>query len=182
MAPECFGRKAQIIQKSDVWAYGVLIYEVFNKGGMPWPGDKDFKAMAKRIRHGEMPALPDITPATIKVLVSKCWVVDYQKRTSFDECYQFLSAYLSSHSTEFPAIEKLAVNQISGVQRNFTFVEDPADRRNIPKTARRSMNTARDKDNTDTGKQQKSKIRRKRNVGSRDVHRRKGVSKLTDME
>uniref|UniRef100_A0A914RBE8 Protein kinase domain-containing protein n=1 Tax=Panagrolaimus davidi TaxID=227884 RepID=A0A914RBE8_9BILA len=52
MAPECFGRKAQIIQKSDVWAYGVLIYEVFNKGGMPWPGDKDFKAMAKRIRHG----------------------------------------------------------------------------------------------------------------------------------
>jgi serine/threonine protein kinase len=53
MAPECFGRKAQIIQKSDVWAYGVLIYEVFNKGGMPWPGDKAFKSMAKRIRHGK---------------------------------------------------------------------------------------------------------------------------------
>jgi hypothetical protein len=126
-----------------------------------------------------MPALPDITPATIKVLVSKCWIVDYQKRTSLDGCYQFLSAYLYSHSTEFPAIEKLAVSQISGVQRTFTFVEDSADRRNIPKTARRSMNTARD--NTDTGKQ-KSEIKRKRNIGSGGAHRRKGVSKLTDME
>jgi hypothetical protein len=118
---------------------------------MTWPCDIYFKSMAKRIRHVEMPALPDITPATIKVLVSKCWIVDNQKRTSFDECYHFLSAYLYSHSTKFPAIEKLAVNQISGVQRNFTFVEDSADRRNIPKTARRSMNTTRD--NTDTGKQ-----------------------------
>uniref|UniRef100_A0A914Y4R7 Tyrosine-protein kinase n=1 Tax=Panagrolaimus superbus TaxID=310955 RepID=A0A914Y4R7_9BILA len=152
-------RKAQIIQKSDVWAYGVLIFEIFNKGGMPWPGD--------------MPALPEITPATIKALVSKCWVVDLQKRTTFDECYQFLSDYLSSHSTEFPAIEKLAVNQISGVQRTFAFKEDPSELRNIQKTARRPTTTARE-ETVETGKQNS---RTKSNH-----HRRKGVSKLTNLE
>uniref|UniRef100_A0AC34FY01 Protein kinase domain-containing protein n=1 Tax=Panagrolaimus sp. ES5 TaxID=591445 RepID=A0AC34FY01_9BILA len=174
MAPETFGRKAQIIQKSDVWAYGVLIYEIFNKGGMPWPGDKDFKAMARRIRHGDMPALPDITPATVKALVSKCWVVDIQKRTTFDECYQFLSDYLSSHSTEFPAIEKLAVNQIAGVQRGFAFKEDPPELRNIQKTARRPTTTAREETVETTGKQNS------RNKSNH--HRRKGVSKLTNLE
>lgn len=182
MAPECFGRKAQIIQKSDVWAYGVLVYEIFNKGQMPWPGDKDFKEMAKKIRAGKMPEMPSITPDMLKTLVSKCWIVDYQKRTTFEECYQMLAVYIGARMNEFPLIENLAVNKIPDVHRTFTYREDPPDVRNIQKTPRRTTITATAKDDTTTdgtGKQQTSNSRNSRkNKG----HRRKGVSKLTNHE
>ena len=92
--------------------------------------------MAKKIRHGEMPSMPEATPKSIKDLVAKCWVVDFQKRTNMDECYRFLSGYLDSHSNEFPPIEKMAVNKIPGVKRTFAFVDDPPELREIQITAK----------------------------------------------
>uniref|UniRef100_A0A7E4VED3 Tyrosine-protein kinase n=1 Tax=Panagrellus redivivus TaxID=6233 RepID=A0A7E4VED3_PANRE len=180
MAPECFGRKAQIIQKSDVWAYGVLIYEIFNKGGMPWPDDKDFKGMAKRIRSGNMPTMPEITPPIIQKLVAKCWIVDPAKRTTFDDCYEFLSDYLAAHSDDFPPLEKFAVNKIPQVQRIKSFREDPPDARVIQKTARRlTVITTREEPSGEESRRRALAAARR---NSKKPLRHKGVSKFSVAE
>ncbi|RCN34859.1 hypothetical protein ANCCAN_19302 [Ancylostoma caninum] len=49
MAPETLKRPQLWSTKSDVWSFGVLLYEVFNDGGKPWPNDEP-KRIATHIR------------------------------------------------------------------------------------------------------------------------------------
>ncbi|ETN72450.1 hypothetical protein NECAME_18841, partial [Necator americanus] len=49
MAPETLKRPQLWSIKSDVWSFGVLLYEVFNDGEKPWPNDEP-KRIATHIR------------------------------------------------------------------------------------------------------------------------------------
>ncbi|VDM25372.1 unnamed protein product [Toxocara canis] len=57
MAPETLKRDPEYSLKSDVWAYGMLLFEVYNNGGKPWP-DWEPKRIATHIRKGRMIELP----------------------------------------------------------------------------------------------------------------------------
>lgn len=74
MAPECISKTPVYSFASDLWAFGVLVYEIFNKGIAPWPEDSDFKAMGKRIRAFDMPKLPEGTPEfMVKLVEERIW-------------------------------------------------------------------------------------------------------------
>ncbi|PIO73216.1 hypothetical protein TELCIR_04820 [Teladorsagia circumcincta] len=49
MAPETLRRPQLWSAKSDVWSFGVLLYEMFNNGEKPWPDDEP-KRIATHIR------------------------------------------------------------------------------------------------------------------------------------
>jgi serine/threonine protein kinase len=74
MAPETLSKAPVYSTASDVWSFGILVYEIFNKGVAPWAGERDFKLMAKKIRNYEMPKMPSNTPKVISKLVEeKIW-------------------------------------------------------------------------------------------------------------
>ncbi|VDM93261.1 unnamed protein product, partial [Onchocerca ochengi] len=79
MAPETIQREPRYSAKSDIWSYGVMLYEIFNNGMKPWP-DMNVRQCATNIRHGIMPDMPEITPKEIIRLVNKCWRMDVEKR------------------------------------------------------------------------------------------------------
>jgi len=117
VAPECLSKHPLYSLASDVWAYGVLIYEVFNRGVGPWPGDKDFKAMGKRITAFEMPELALNTPEFIQKLVKDRIWQSYEKRIGFEEIFNILTDYLFDNHSLFLAAENLVVNRVPGVLR-----------------------------------------------------------------
>ncbi|VDM98270.1 unnamed protein product [Thelazia callipaeda] len=57
MAPETIQKLPQFSTKSDVWSFGVLMYEIFNDGIKPWP-NWDARRCATYIRQGNMPEMP----------------------------------------------------------------------------------------------------------------------------
>ncbi|KAK6052464.1 protein tyrosine kinase, partial [Cooperia oncophora] len=84
MAPECLKRPQLWSLKSDIWSYGVLLYEIFNEGQKPWPDDPP-KKIATLIRKGKMLEFPAKTPPAIKDMVGKIWSLNPDQRPTMDE-------------------------------------------------------------------------------------------------
>ncbi|VDK49521.1 unnamed protein product [Anisakis simplex] len=82
MAPETLKRDPEYSIKSDVWAYGMLLFEIYNNGGKPWP-EWEPKRIATHIRRGRMIELPDRTPQSVKELVRECWKMSVAERCDF---------------------------------------------------------------------------------------------------
>uniref|UniRef100_A0A8C4Q093 receptor protein-tyrosine kinase n=1 Tax=Eptatretus burgeri TaxID=7764 RepID=A0A8C4Q093_EPTBU len=80
--------------KSDVWAFGVTMWEIVMRGQVPYPGVENYQMceylmMGKRL--SEPPdCLDDYT------IMSSCWTVDPGHRPNFSEIVHQLEAVLSS--------------------------------------------------------------------------------------
>ncbi|XP_054280011.1 tyrosine-protein kinase Fer isoform X2 [Macrosteles quadrilineatus] len=84
-APEAlnFGKYTSLC---DVWSYGVLMWEIFAKGGTPYPGYSNSKAREKIDQGYRMPA-PEGTPDEIYQLMLCCWEYQPENRPHFDRIF-----------------------------------------------------------------------------------------------
>ncbi|GMR58123.1 hypothetical protein PMAYCL1PPCAC_28318, partial [Pristionchus mayeri] len=120
MAPETLKRPALFTNHSDVWAFGVMTFEVFSNGAKPWPDDP-VKYVATQIRKGNMPSLPPGTPQKVINLVSSMWNLDASKRPNFRFIAREYNMMLKEPGNQITA-EKMTINKINGVKRE-TFFE-----------------------------------------------------------
>ncbi|XP_077015052.1 vascular endothelial growth factor receptor 1 isoform X2 [Tamandua tetradactyla] len=84
MAPESIFDKIYST-KSDVWSYGVLLWEIFSLGGSPYPGvqmDEDF---CSRLREGMRMRAPEYATPEIYQIMLDCWHKDPKERPRFSE-------------------------------------------------------------------------------------------------
>ncbi|KAK3603168.1 hypothetical protein CHS0354_043000 [Potamilus streckersoni] len=58
MAPECMESTAGATEKSDVWSYGVVLWEIFSLGHTPYPNIKS-RDLPSRLRKGERLPKPE---------------------------------------------------------------------------------------------------------------------------
>ena len=68
--------------KSDVWAYGVTVWELLTQGETPY---KNYKAeqVPELLEKGERLHQPTIATIDIYMIMVKCWTVDAESRPSF---------------------------------------------------------------------------------------------------
>ncbi|VDK51721.1 unnamed protein product [Cylicostephanus goldi] len=71
-APECCYKIPSFSKKTDVWAFGTVIFEVFSNGSKPFIGVEDLEII-RSIRKAEMPAPPEGTPKEITALLKQIW-------------------------------------------------------------------------------------------------------------
>ncbi|XP_075418919.1 vascular endothelial growth factor receptor 1 isoform X1 [Tenrec ecaudatus] len=84
MAPESIFDKIYSTQ-SDVWSYGVLLWEIFSLGGSPYPGvqmDEDF---CSRLKEGMRMRTPEYATPEIYQIMLDCWHKDPKARPRFAE-------------------------------------------------------------------------------------------------
>ncbi|KAK6757472.1 hypothetical protein RB195_015348 [Necator americanus] len=96
MAPECLKRPQLWSLKSDVWSYAVLLYEIFNEGGKPWPDDPP-KKIATHIRKGKMPDYPAKTPTQFRHLMAKIWNLNPDERPTMDDISKTICELRRTH-------------------------------------------------------------------------------------
>jgi serine/threonine protein kinase len=74
MSPENI-RDQEYSEKSDVWAYGMTLYEIVS-GQIPFDG-VDLLTVATNIRdHGSVPEIPLDCPDFLIPVIQQCWATD----------------------------------------------------------------------------------------------------------
>ena len=97
MSTECFYGKFS--QKSDVWAFGVTMWEVFTfVKEQPYTGmsDQDVVKDAIKGKSRKLLVKPAACPPEVYEIMLKCWVHDPSQRATFEELFRMLSAICSS--------------------------------------------------------------------------------------
>ncbi|XP_044105453.1 vascular endothelial growth factor receptor 1 isoform X1 [Neovison vison] len=96
MAPESIFDKIYST-KSDVWSYGVLLWEIFSLGGSPYPGvqmDEDF---CSRLKEGMRMRAPQYATPEIYQIMLDCWHKDPKERPRFAELVEKLGDLLQAN-------------------------------------------------------------------------------------
>jgi len=70
--------------KSDVWSYGVLLYELWSKAHRPYGSWKPMR-LAQEIYHGYRLPPPSKCPQELYCLMMECWNPDPAARPSFGQ-------------------------------------------------------------------------------------------------
>ena len=68
--------------QSDVWSYGVTLWELFAKGSMPYVGMSNGETSQKVIEGYRLPQPPSCPDDIYKLMLS-CWNAEPEKRPSF---------------------------------------------------------------------------------------------------
>ncbi|MEQ2288874.1 hypothetical protein AMECASPLE_027334, partial [Ameca splendens] len=68
--------------KSDVWSFGVLLYEITSRGKMPYEG-KTNKEVLEILTSGHRLSCPHHCPQNIYRIMLNCWHLEPSKRPSF---------------------------------------------------------------------------------------------------
>ena len=91
MAYECFYGKFS--QKSDVWAYGVTMWEIFTlTKEQPYNDLSDKKVVEDALKGKNRKTLPrpDMCPLKVYKIMLECWEHNSDQRATFEELFQLL--------------------------------------------------------------------------------------------
>jgi serine/threonine protein kinase len=82
MAPESLATR-KYSKKSDVWAFGIVVYEIVAQHEPH--KDKDIIDVAVRIRdEGLTPEIPNHCPEKLRQVMEMCWTKQPEQRPSFE--------------------------------------------------------------------------------------------------
>ncbi|XP_023860711.1 platelet-derived growth factor receptor alpha-like [Salvelinus sp. IW2-2015] len=81
---------------SDVWSYGILLWEIFSLGGTPYPGMVVDSSFYNKIKSGYRMAKPEHAPADVYEIMIKCWNSEPEKRPSFLSLSESVASLLPS--------------------------------------------------------------------------------------
>uniref|UniRef100_A0A8D1DQZ1 Protein tyrosine kinase 7 (inactive) n=1 Tax=Sus scrofa TaxID=9823 RepID=A0A8D1DQZ1_PIG len=84
MSPEAI-LEGDFSTKSDVWAFGVLMWEVFTHGEMPHDGQADDEVLADLQAGKARLPQPEGCPSKLYRLMQRCWALSPKDRPSFSE-------------------------------------------------------------------------------------------------
>ncbi|XP_023675458.1 tyrosine-protein kinase CSK [Paramormyrops kingsleyae] len=80
-APEAL-REKKFSTKSDVWSYGILLWEIYSFGRVPYPRIA-LKDVVPRVDKGYKMDAPDDCPPVVYDIMKQCWNLDPEGRPSF---------------------------------------------------------------------------------------------------
>ncbi|CAD5225117.1 unnamed protein product [Bursaphelenchus okinawaensis] len=99
MSPEAI-RHYEFTTKSDVWSFGILMFEIITLGGTPYPGVAP-EDMLGFLEDGKRMDKPDNCPDTFYEIMTQCWEQSPENRPSFSDVRQLLAKQLETITDEY---------------------------------------------------------------------------------
>ncbi|XP_070700574.1 tyrosine-protein kinase Lyn isoform X2 [Pempheris klunzingeri] len=98
-APEAINYGSFTI-KSDMWSFGVLLYEIITYGKIPYPGMTKGEVMSGVQRGYRMPQ-PDNCPAELYDIMMSCWKNKPEDRPTFDYMQSVLDDFYTATEGQY---------------------------------------------------------------------------------
>lgn len=95
MAPESIFECVYTVQ-SDVWSYGILLWEIFSLGRSPYPGMKVNGDFYRMVKQGYHMGRPDFAPEFMYKIMKACWNLEPTKRPTFSQICSFIEKQLAA--------------------------------------------------------------------------------------
>ena len=83
--------------ETDVWAYGVCLWEIFSFALQPYYG-MSHEEVVKYIKQGNRLSCPNNTPYLVYKLMCQCWEQKPSLRPTFETIYRTLDSIYSKLS------------------------------------------------------------------------------------
>uniref|UniRef100_M4A2E6 receptor protein-tyrosine kinase n=1 Tax=Xiphophorus maculatus TaxID=8083 RepID=M4A2E6_XIPMA len=99
MAPESIFDCVYTVQ-SDVWSYGILLWEIFSLGQSPYPSMAVDTRFYKMVKRGYQMSQPDFAPLEMYAIMKMCWNLEPTKRPTFSKIRQMIEKLLGGHLEE----------------------------------------------------------------------------------
>uniref|UniRef100_F7DLA5 Vascular endothelial growth factor receptor 2 n=1 Tax=Monodelphis domestica TaxID=13616 RepID=F7DLA5_MONDO len=121
MAPETIFDRVYTIQ-SDVWSFGILLWEIFSLGASPYPGVKIDEEFCRRLKEGTRMRAPEYTTPEMYQTMLDCWHGEPKQRPTFSELVEHLGNLLQASAQQdgkdyivLPISESLSMEEDSGL-------------------------------------------------------------------
>ncbi|XP_019629898.1 PREDICTED: tyrosine-protein kinase Abl-like [Branchiostoma belcheri] len=132
MAPERLLREGRYTSKSDVWSFGVVLYEIATLGNVPYPG-AERTVLMEELRSGYREPRPPGLKQDLYDMMLRCWQWEEDHRPEFHELYEELNAVVGSIAKDCekpPSSSQEGQNEAADVAENLN---------DIPKLAPTTM-------------------------------------------
>ncbi|XP_078404064.1 mast/stem cell growth factor receptor Kit-like isoform X2 [Cetorhinus maximus] len=96
--------------ESDVWSYGILLWEIFSLGSSPYPGIPVDNKFYKMIKEGYRMLSPELASTELYEVMKACWDSDALRRPTFAQVVGMIEEQLSDTSK----------HKYSNLESNFT--------------------------------------------------------------
>ncbi|XP_063057191.1 megakaryocyte-associated tyrosine-protein kinase [Engraulis encrasicolus] len=97
-APEVL-RKEKFSTRSDVWSYGIFLWEMFSFGRQPYP-KMTLKEVRERVQQGYRMEAPEECPQALYLLMRSCWQDEPGKRPPFHKIRDKLQREMNSYQAK----------------------------------------------------------------------------------
>ncbi|KAL9980676.1 hypothetical protein ACROYT_G009289 [Oculina patagonica] len=108
MSPEAI-KYGVFTSKSDVWSYGILLWEIATLGGIPYPGIRN-RELTKLLKRGYRMEKPDTCSEEFYQLMTSCWADNPDARPTFTWLCQDLEDWMTRDNPY------LDINQVNEYQ------------------------------------------------------------------
>ncbi|XP_019637941.1 PREDICTED: fibroblast growth factor receptor 4-like [Branchiostoma belcheri] len=100
MAPERLEDGKAYTTQSDVWSFGIVLYEICSLGGDPYPGVA-VSELKHRLQTGFRMEQPEDCPRAMYDVMQQCWRWQPIQRPSFNMLYLTLDKHLAFYGPEY---------------------------------------------------------------------------------
>ncbi|XP_053386447.1 BDNF/NT-3 growth factors receptor-like isoform X4 [Mercenaria mercenaria] len=112
MSPEAV-KWGRFTTDSDIWAFGVVLWEIFSYGRQPYYGHTN-EEVIKFLDEGILLQRPEECPSIVYHVMLQCWKLDPKERLAFHRIHKYLTEYSkqlqrSSKSSSFDVINEYEI-------------------------------------------------------------------------